>query len=119
MLSAVSAKGTPVRLGGNPAGQMRGVGELAEAWPRPLSWGVSSLAAAGSPGQAQATLRRPEVIKLEKQLGGATQRLLGPIQFQARTGSWAKKLETRKTSRQAAAENLLSPGSLSPCLESS
>lgn len=59
MLSTVSAKGTRVGLGGNPAGQKRGV----ESWQRvdqgPLSRGVSSLAAAGSSGQAQAAPRRP------------------------------------------------------------
>lgn len=59
MLSTVSAKGARVRLGGNPAGQKRGVGELAKGGPGPLSRGVSSLEAARSSGQAQAAPRRP------------------------------------------------------------
>lgn len=67
MLSTVSAKGTRVGLGGNPAGQKRGVGELAKggpgtAFPGSELPGCRWELRAGS-GSSKAA---PEVIKLEK-----------------------------------------------------
>lgn len=100
MLSAVSAKGIRGRLGGtaplSAPGQMRGVGERERAEGGPgTAFPGSELP--GGRGERRAgsgsSKAAPEVIKLEKQLGGATQRLPGPIQFQTRTRSWAKKLE--------------------------
>lgn len=67
MHSTVSAKGTRVRLGGNPAGQKRGVGELAKGGPgtafpgSELPGGRGELRAGSGSSKAA-----PEVIKLEK-----------------------------------------------------
>lgn len=67
MLSAVSAKRTRVRLGGNPLGQIRGVGEPAEGGPRTafsgseLPGGCRELRAGSGSSKAA-----PQVIKLEK-----------------------------------------------------